>query len=151
MISKRSKGLLAYVFFSACAKWQVFFVCLFVFVLFVCLFVFSGQTIYFSMKPLSHRWPLFYLKIGLDILVGRVFAKCVIFDEFFLWFTYRLSKYFSPHKKYKIHFRIMSSYGRTSMWPDKRSITVLMSWHAHTTIVHIKMFFTDESKPICEY
>ena len=33
---------------------------------------------------------LFYLKIGLDI--GRVFAKCLIFDEFFLWLTFRLSK-----------------------------------------------------------
>ena len=32
----------------------------------------------------------FYLKIGLDI--GRVFAKCLIFDEVFLWLTYRLSK-----------------------------------------------------------
>ena len=32
----------------------------------------------------------FYLKIGLDI--GRAFAKCLIFDEFFLWLTYRLSK-----------------------------------------------------------
>ena len=32
----------------------------------------------------------FYLKIGLDI--GRVFAKCLIFGEFFLWLTYRLSK-----------------------------------------------------------
>ena len=32
----------------------------------------------------------FYLKIGLDI--GRVFAKCLIFDEFFLWLIYRLSK-----------------------------------------------------------
>ena len=32
----------------------------------------------------------FYLKIGVDI--GRVFAKCLIFDEFFLWLTYRLSK-----------------------------------------------------------
>ena len=28
---------------------------------------------------------LFYLKIGLDI--GRVFAKCLTFDEFFLWFA----------------------------------------------------------------
>ena len=34
--------------------------------------------------------PFFYLKIGLDI--GRIFAKCIIFNEFFLWFTYRLSK-----------------------------------------------------------
>ena len=34
--------------------------------------------------------PFFYLKIGLDI--GRVFAKCIIFDEFVLWFIYRLSK-----------------------------------------------------------
>ena len=33
---------------------------------------------------------LFYLKIGLDI--GRVFVKCLIFDEFFLWLTFRLSK-----------------------------------------------------------
>ena len=33
---------------------------------------------------------LFYLKIGLDI--GQVFAKCLIFDDFFLWFAYRLSK-----------------------------------------------------------
>ena len=33
---------------------------------------------------------IFYLKIGLDI--GRVFVKCLIFDKFFLWFTYRLSK-----------------------------------------------------------
>ena len=32
----------------------------------------------------------FYLKIGLDI--GRVFAKCLYFDEFFLRLTYRLSK-----------------------------------------------------------
>ena len=30
----------------------------------------------------------FYLKLGLEI--GRVFAKCLIFDEFFFWFTYRL-------------------------------------------------------------
>ena len=36
------------------------------------------------------QWPLFYLKIGLDI--GRIFAKCKICNEFFLWFTYRLSK-----------------------------------------------------------
>ena len=36
------------------------------------------------------QWPLFYLKIGLDI--GRVFAKCIISDEFVLWFIYRLSK-----------------------------------------------------------
>ena len=34
--------------------------------------------------------PFFYLKIGFDI--GRVFAKCIISDEFFLWFIYRLSK-----------------------------------------------------------
>ena len=34
--------------------------------------------------------PFFYLKIGLDI--GRIFAKCLIFDAFFLWSTYRLSK-----------------------------------------------------------
>ena len=49
----------------------------------------------------------FYLKIGLDhgltiltyvnivspcLDIGRVFAKCLIFDEFFLWLTYRLSK-----------------------------------------------------------
>ena len=37
-----------------------------------------------------YQWPPFYLKIGLDI--GRVFAKCIICNEFFLWFTYRLSK-----------------------------------------------------------
>ena len=42
-ISKRSKGLLAYVFFSACAKWLFFF---FLF--------FSGQAIYFLM---SRRIP----------------------------------------------------------------------------------------------
>ena len=36
------------------------------------------------------QWPLFYLKIGLDI--DRVFAKCIIFDEFVLWFIYRLSE-----------------------------------------------------------
>ena len=28
-----------------------------------------------------YQWPLFYLKIGLDM--GHVFAKCIIFDEFF--------------------------------------------------------------------
>ena len=44
-----------------------------------CLFDLSGLP----MAP-------FYLKISLDI--GRVFAKYLIFDEFFLWFTYRLSK-----------------------------------------------------------
>ena len=44
---------------------------------------------------------LFYLKIGLDI--GRVFAKCIILDEFALWFTYRLSKstYASQFSLYK--------------------------------------------------
>ena len=30
---------------------------------------------------------LFYLKIGLHD-VGRVFAKCLIFDDFSPWFTY---------------------------------------------------------------
>ena len=30
----------------------------------------------------------FHLTTGLDI--GRVFEKCIIFDEFFLWFTYRV-------------------------------------------------------------
>ena len=34
--------------------------------------------------------PFFYLKIGLDI--SCILAKCFIFDELFLWFTYRLSK-----------------------------------------------------------
>ena len=34
--------------------------------------------------------PLFIWNFGLDI--GRVFAKWIIFDKFFLWFTYRLSK-----------------------------------------------------------
>ena len=33
--------------------------------------------------------PLLF-EIGLDI--GRVFAKCLIFDEFILWLTYRMSK-----------------------------------------------------------
>ena len=28
-----------------------------------------------------YQWPLFYLKIGLDI--GHVFTKCLIFDDFF--------------------------------------------------------------------
>ena len=28
--------------------------------------------------------PLFYLKIGLDRPIGRVFAKYIIFNEFFL-------------------------------------------------------------------
>ena len=37
-----------------------------------------------------YQWLIFYLKIGLDI--GRIFAKCLIVDDFFLWFTYRLSK-----------------------------------------------------------
>ena len=37
-----------------------------------------------------YQWPLFYLKIDLDI--GRIFTKCLIFDEFFLWFTYRIVK-----------------------------------------------------------
>ena len=34
-----------------------------------------------------YQWPLFYLKIGLDI--GNIFAKYIIFNELFL---YRLSK-----------------------------------------------------------
>ena len=38
-----------------------------------------------------YQWPLFYLKIGLDI--GHVFAKCLIYDKFFLWFTYWWSKH----------------------------------------------------------
>ena len=41
-------------------------------------------------RPLRFTNGPFYLKIGLDI--GRVFAKCLIFDEFFLWLTLRLSK-----------------------------------------------------------
>ena len=44
-----------------------------------CLFSLSGL----SMAP-------FLFEIGLDI--GHVFAKCLIFNKFFLWFTYRLSK-----------------------------------------------------------
>ena len=36
--------------------------------------------------PIAH----FLFEIGLDI--GHDFAKCLIFDEIFLWFTYRLSK-----------------------------------------------------------
>ena len=36
------------------------------------------------------QWPLFYLKIG--FYIGRIFAKCIISDEFVLWFIYRLSK-----------------------------------------------------------
>ena len=36
--------------------------------------------------------PFYYLKIGLDI--GRVFAKYLIFDEFFLWFTIGCQKVF---------------------------------------------------------
>ena len=44
-----------------------------------CFFGLSG----FAMAP-------FLLKIGLDI--GRVFAKCIISEEFVLWFIYRLSK-----------------------------------------------------------
>ena len=34
----------------------------------------------------------FYFKIGLDIHVDRISAKCLIFDDFFLKLTYRLSK-----------------------------------------------------------
>ena len=50
-----------------------------------------------------------YLKICLDI--GRVFAKCLIFNEFFLKFTYsmyRLSKstYASPKGTYASQFTI---------------------------------------------
>ena len=42
------------------------------------------------LRPLGFTNGPLFLKIGIDI--GRVFAKCLIFDEFFLWFTYRLSK-----------------------------------------------------------
>ena len=49
----------------------------------------SPDRVLFSASQV-YQWPLFYLKIGLDI--GRVFAKCIIFDEFYLQFTYRLSK-----------------------------------------------------------
>ena len=41
-------------------------------------------------RPLRFTNGPFLFEIGLDI--GRVFAKCLIFDEFFLWLTYRLSK-----------------------------------------------------------
>ena len=34
--------------------------------------------------------PAIHVLSSVDI--GRVFAKCLIFDEFFLWLTYRLSK-----------------------------------------------------------
>ena len=40
--------------------------------------------------------PFSFEKSGLDI--GRVFAKCMIVDEFFLWFTYRLSKVHNASK-----------------------------------------------------
>ena len=46
--------------------------------------------------------PLFYLNIGFDI--GCVFAKCIISDEFFLWFIYRLSK-----STYASQFNIVKS------------------------------------------
>ena len=41
----------------------------------------AAQIGFFSASQV-YQWPLFYLKIGLDI--GRVFAKCIIFDECFL-------------------------------------------------------------------
>ena len=44
---------------------------------------FSASQVYQSSAPLL-------FEIGLDI--GSVFAKCIIFDEFILWLTYRLSK-----------------------------------------------------------
>ena len=37
-------------------------------------------------RPLRFTMAPFYLKIGLDI--GHVIAKCLSFDEFFLWFTF---------------------------------------------------------------
>ena len=57
-----------------------------------CLFGLSGL-------PMA---PFFHLKIGLDI--GHIFANSLIFDEFFLWFTYRLSKrtYASQITWYKV-------------------------------------------------
>ena len=45
-----------------------------------------GRIFYISGLPMAP----FYLKIGLDI--GRVFAKYLIFDEFFLWLTYGCQK-----------------------------------------------------------
>ena len=48
----------------------------------------DGAHIIFGLSDL--QMVPFYLKIGLDIC--RVFAKCLIFDAFFLWLTYRLSK-----------------------------------------------------------
>ena len=38
------------------------------------------RVAFFSLSGLEMA-PFFYLKIGLD--TGRVFAKCIIFDEFF--------------------------------------------------------------------
>ena len=50
--------------------------------------------------------PFFYLKIGLDI--GRVFAKCIISDEFVLWFIYRLSKVLMhPNLHCKKHWLVL--------------------------------------------
>ena len=60
-----------------------------------CFFGLSG----FAMAP-------FFLKVGLDI--GCVFAKCIIFDEFFLWFIYRLSKTEMPDFRINSEFRIFS-------------------------------------------
>ena len=86
MISKRPKGLLAYVFFSACAKWQVF-------------------------------------------LGGRRFIlPCQ--DE-----------YLKTRRK----FSFGTSRHRMTTWSYKCS----QSWHAHTTIVHNPLVFTDEPKPTC--
>ena len=45
-----------------------------------------GRLFSLSGLPMA---PLLF-EIGLDI--GRVFAKCLIFDKFNLWLTYRLSK-----------------------------------------------------------
>ena len=38
----------------------------------------------------GYQWHIFLFQIGLN--TGRVFAKCLIFDKFVLWLTYRLSK-----------------------------------------------------------
>ena len=57
------------------------------------------------------KWPLFYLKIGLDI--GRVLAKCSVFDVFVFSFGLPIGC-----QKVFIHPNL---YGKSTDWYKKRA------------------------------
>ena len=80
------------------------------------------------------------MKIGLDI--GRVFAKCLIFDKFSLWFTYRLSKstYASQFTWLKVLIGLKKDPSRNKWFRHRLQICVfsglVIGWWSKRRVAH---------------